>query len=88
MGVCVMSVDTKDLKMNDSEKIAELNKRMYEMEQKFYQIHSLAAALIEYENSDNKKANAVSNVSENIAETIRDIASNGASIVASREIIT
>lgn len=67
--------------MNDSQKIEVLNKRLFEMEQKFYKIHSLAFALVEYEHSD-KKCNAVSDVGIDIAELIQDIANSGADIVA------
>jgi len=74
-------------KLTDKEKIEILNKRINEMEEKFFKIHSLAAALIEYENGD-KKASEVSNVSENISETIVSIASDGIDIVASRRMIS
>jgi len=69
--------------MNDNTKIIELNNRLTEMSEKFYKIHSLATALIEYENSD-KQDNSVSNVSENLGEIIKEIAHEGVNVVSAR----
>lgn len=74
--------------MNDNTKIKELNSRCEELESKFYKIHSLALALVEYENSPKKDDNKVSNVSENIAELISEIAKEGVNVVSARTIIS
>jgi len=70
--------------MNDSEKITELNKRLSEMEDKLYKIHSLAAALVEYETSPEKDDNTVSNVSENLGEIIKEVALIGINVISAR----
>lgn len=69
--------------MNDSKKIEELNKRIDEMQEHLYKIHSLAAAICEYENSDNQD-NTVSNVSDNLAELIKQESNKGIDVVAAR----
>jgi len=69
--------------MNDNTKIIELNKRIAEMGDKLYKIHSLATALVEYENSD-EKDNTVSNVSENLGEIIKELAHTGVNVVSAR----
>lgn len=70
--------------MKDTEKITELNKRLNEMSKKFYKIHSLAAALVEYEASPEKDDNTVSNVSENLGEIIKEVALAGVNVVSAR----
>lgn len=69
--------------MTDKETIAELKAMVKESDAKFYKIHSLATALVEYEKSDNQD-NSVSNVSDNLGEMIKDLASAGVDIVATR----